>query len=167
MKVSSVISLIGLGAFAMADPATTSADSAITNAAEFLSAFGITASLPGAKATSLAQALYSLNEAQMTRSEANALAEAFATAVPSSLQDSIGEGGYTFQLDASTTSEPSWFTYLPDSAQSELLLQESQILSVENEYLATTTSSGVASQQTIAAAGGVLAAGFVGVVALL
>jgi hypothetical protein len=135
--------------------------------AEFLSDFGITASLPGAKATSLAQALYSLNEAHMTRPEATALVEAFATTVPSSLQDSIEEEGYTFQLDAPTTSEPSWFTYLPNSAQSELLLQESQILSVENEYLATTTSSGVASQQTIAAAGGVLAAGFVGVVALL
>jgi hypothetical protein len=135
--------------------------------AEVLSAYGITASLPGAKATSLAQALYSLNEAQMTRPEATSLWDAFATAVPSSLLDSVEQGGYSYQLDASTTSEPSWFTYLPDSAQNELLLEESQVLSVENEYLATATSSGVASQQTIAAAGGVLAAGFVGVVALL
>lgn len=135
--------------------------------AEVLSAYDITTSLPGAEATSLAKALYSLNEAQMTRKEATSLWEAFATAVPTSMQEAVSQEGYTFQLDASTTSEPSWFTYLPDSAQSEILLEESQILSVEKEYLATSTSSGVASQQTLAAAGGVLAAGFVGVAALL
>ncbi|CRG91823.1 hypothetical protein PISL3812_08877 [Talaromyces islandicus] len=168
MKISSVISLVGLSAFAMADSSTTSADdSAMTNAAKFLSGFGITTSLPGAKATSLANALYSLNEAQKTRPEATSLWEAFETAVPSSVQDSVSRFGYTFQLDASTTWEPSWFTDLPDSAQKELLLEESQILSVENEYLATSTSSGVASQQTLAAAGGLLAAGFVGALALL
>lgn len=103
----------------------------------------------------------------MTRAEATSLWEAFATAVPTSLREAVDQGGYSFQLDASTTSEPSWFTYLPDSAQSELLLEESQILSVEKEYLATSTSSGVASQQTLAAAGAALAAGFLGVVALL
>lgn len=103
----------------------------------------------------------------MTRPEASSLWDAFETAVPTSLQEALDASGYTFQIDASTTLEPAWFTYLPESAQSEVLLEESQIISVENEYLATSTSSGIAPQQTLAAAGGVLAAGFVGVVALL
>lgn len=129
--------------------------------AAYLSVFGITASLPGAKATSLANALNSVDEAH------TALWDAFATAVPTSDQKAVDENGYSYYFGASTTEEPSWFTDLPDSAQKELLQEESQIISVKEEYLATSTSSGVASQQTLAAVGGVLAAGFVGVAALL
>lgn len=78
----------------------------------------------------------------------------------------MGSSGFRFQLDSSTTVEPSWYSSLPDSVKKELLSEESQLQSVEDKYLATTTSSGLAARQTLAA-GGVVAAGILGVAALL
>ena len=88
------------------------------------------------------------------------------TAVPTSVLNSIEASGFRFQLDSSTTAEPSWYSSLPDSVKKELLAEESQVQSVEDKYLATTSSHGMAAQQTLAV-GGVLAAGVLGVAALL
>jgi hypothetical protein len=88
-----------------------------------------------------------------------------ATAVSSDTFESLAASGYKHIV---TTSEPAWFTDLPDSVKSELLLEQSQLDSVESGVLdkSTSTSKGDAPQNTLAA-GGLLAAGLVGVAALL
>ncbi|GAM38415.1 hypothetical protein TCE0_033f09116 [Talaromyces pinophilus] len=166
MKVTSVISLLSLSTFALAKDSSTTSSYSITDASSFLAGYGITSGISGAQATSLASAILSLNEEQMTQSAYISAWSVIATAVPTSVWNSIQSSGYNFQLDSSTTVEPSWYSSLPDSVKKELLAEESQLLSVEDKYLATATSSGMAAQQTLAV-GGVLAAGILGVAALL
>jgi hypothetical protein len=145
---------------------TRHADNEPQHRSSFLAGYGITSGVSGAQATSLASALLSLNEEQITQSAYISAWSVIATAVPTSVLDSIDASGFRFQLDSSTTVEPSWYSSLPDSVKKELVAEESQVKSVEDKYLATTSSSGMAAQQTLAI-GGVLAAGVLGVAALL
>lgn len=102
----------------------------------------------------------------MTQSAYLSAWSVIATAVPTDVWNSIDSSGWRFQLGPSTTAEPSWYSDLPDSAKKELLAEESKVASIEDKYLATTASSGMAAKQTLAV-GGALAAGVLGVAALL
>ncbi|RAO71445.1 uncharacterized protein BHQ10_007457 [Talaromyces amestolkiae] len=166
MKITTVISLLSLSTFALAKDSSTTTSQTITDASSYLAGFGITSGISGAQATSLASALLSLKEQQTTQSAYISAWSVIQTAVPTGVWNSLESSGFRYQLDSSTTVEPSWYSSLPDSVKKELVAEESQLQSVEEKYLATTTSSGMAAQQTLAA-GGVLAAGILGVAALL
>lgn len=86
-----------------------------------------------------------------------------ATAIPSDTYESLAVSGLPHIF---TTAEPSWFSALPSGVKSELLLEQSQLGSIETSIIGTGTSKGAAPQHTLAA-GGLVAAGLVGVAALL
>ncbi|OKL61197.1 hypothetical protein UA08_03155 [Talaromyces atroroseus] len=143
-----------------------SAETSITNAEKYLSSVGITdTGITGTQATSLAYALESAYSSIETRSQYTSAWSVMATAISSDTFESLASSGYKHIV---TTAEPAWFTGLPDSVKSELLLEQSQLDSVEMSVLSksTSTSKGDAPQNTLAA-GGFFAAGLLGVAALL
>jgi len=160
MKLTSALTpfvVLGLSAIVLG------AQSTITNAEAYLTSHGITGQISATQATSLAYALESAYSSIGTRSQYSSAWSVMATAVPADTFESIAVSGIPY---ITTTAEPSWFSALPDSVKSELLLEQSQLGSVENSILSTGTSKAVAPQNTLAV-GGVLAAGLVGVAALL
>ena len=135
--------------------------------------FHLTSVATGATLTSLANALQSAASSISTRSDVISANSVAATAIPTSVIQSISESGFPHIV---TTAQPAWFSKLPNDVKSNYLSQESVLGSIATHVLKITATTGItgttsnpgvprATGEVVIA--GAVAAGVLGVMAML